>query len=198
MNYKNSLAHALFLIVLLLSAMARAEEDAEDAASADVMQLADDEEMASVDPDTPIVDQVQSLKQKAIELNRDLFILEEDLLFPASTQFVVFLSVDVGEFFQLDAVEVKIDGETVASHLYTQRQAKALYKGGMQRLHIGNLKTGEHEITAFFTGVGPNGRDYKRGATQKFEKGSDIKTLELRITDSTKKYQPEFTVVEWE
>ncbi|MBU6950494.1 AraC family transcriptional regulator [Hahella sp. HN01] len=198
MNYKNSLAHALFLILLLLSAMVRAEEGAEDAASADVMQMADDTDMAAVDPDTPIVDQVQSLKQKAIELNRDLFILEEDLLFPASTQFVVFLSVDVGEFFQLDAVEVKIDGETVASHLYTQRQAKALYKGGMQRLHIGNLKTGEHEITAFFTGVGPDNRDYKRGATQKFEKGSDIKTLELRITDSTKKYQPEFTVVEWE
>jgi len=147
---------------------------------------------------TPVINEIEALKQQVIELNRDLFILEEDLLFPANTQFVIFLSVDVGQFFNLDAVEVKIDGETITSYLYTEKQIKALHRGGMQRLYTGNLRSGEHELTAFITGIGPNGRDYKLGTTQKFDKGSDIKSLELRITDSTRKYQPEFTVVEWE
>ena len=149
-------------------------------------------------PDSPVVDDIQDLKEKIIELNRDLFILEEDLLFPANTQFAVFLSVDVGEFFSLDSVELKVDGKTVTHYLYTERQVNALLKGGVQRLYVGNLKTGQHELTAFFHGKGPNNRDYKRGTTLIFEKDTEIKSLELRISDSTKKYQPEFTVVEWE
>ena len=44
-------------------------------------------EFKSVDQD------VQSLKKQLIDLNRDLFKLEEELLYPASTQVAVFLSV---------------------------------------------------------------------------------------------------------
>ncbi len=149
-------------------------------------------------PDQPVVDELQSLKQQVIELNRDLFILEEDLLFPANTQFALYLSVDVGEFFALDAVEVKINGETVTHYLYTANQVDALHKGGVQRLYVGNLKSGAHELTAFFTGEGPNKREYKRGTTHLFKKGGDITTLELQITDSTRKHQPQFKVVEWQ
>jgi hypothetical protein len=148
--------------------------------------------------DSALTDNIQDLKQKVIELNRDLFILEEDLLFPANTQFAVFLSVDVGEFFALDSVELKIDGETVTHYLYTARQVHALHKGGVQRLYVGNLKSGVHELTAFFTGLGPNNRDYKRGTTYQFRKSADIKSLELQISDSTRNYQPEFSVHEWD
>ena len=77
---------------------------------------------------------VEELKKQVIRLNRDLFILEEDLLFPASTQFAVFLSLDTGEFLKLDAVKLKLDDDTVASHLYTERQLKALQRGGMQEV----------------------------------------------------------------
>jgi hypothetical protein len=44
---------------------------------------------------------VQSLKQEVLELNRELFILEEELLFPANTQVAVFVSMDTGNFFRL-------------------------------------------------------------------------------------------------
>jgi hypothetical protein len=54
---------------------------------------------------------LESVKQDLIELKRDLVILEEDLLYPASSQVAVFLSMDVGEFFALDAVTVKLDGD---------------------------------------------------------------------------------------
>ena len=141
---------------------------------------------------------VQDLKKQVLDLNRDLFLLEEELLFPSNTQTAVFISMDVGEFFGLDSVELKIDDKDVANYLYTEREADALLKGGVQRLFIGNLKAGEHELVAVFTGQGPHTRDYRRAASLVFEKGIGPKYIELTISDREVKQQPEFVVKEWE
>jgi hypothetical protein len=142
--------------------------------------------------------EVQTLQQELLALSRDLFMLEEELLFPATTQVTVFLSLDVGQYFDLDAVQLKIGGKDVASHLYTRREADALKRGGVQRLYIGNLNLGEHELVAFFTGKGPHERDYKRGATQVITKDIGPKYVELRIVDREDMQQPEFSVREWD
>lgn len=141
---------------------------------------------------------VQTLKKDVLDLNRELFVLEEDLLYPADTQVAVFVSMDVGTFFGLDTVTLKVDNKNVANYLYTSRETQALLKGGVQRMYVGNLKAGEHELVAFFTGKGPNQRDYKRGATLKFTKGVGAKYMELKISDKQVKEQPEFIVKEWE
>lgn len=143
--------------------------------------------------DAPLAEQVEDLKKALIELNRDLFILEEDLLFPSSTQVAVYLSLDIGTYFKLDAVELKINDETVTHYLYTQKQINALQRGGVQRLYMGNVNQGEHELTAFFIGMGPENRPYKRAVTLTFEKDDEPQALELKITDSTAKEQAEFT-----
>jgi len=143
-------------------------------------------------------EEIQNLKKDVVDLNKDLFVLEEELLFPANTQVAVFVSMDVGEFFAIDNVTLKIDQKEVANYLYTPREAEALLKGGVHRLYLGNLKVGEHELVAFFTGKGPNERDYKRGATLKFEKGIGAKYLELKINDRQRKQQPEFEIKDWE
>jgi len=153
---------------------------------------------ASGSDDAPVALSVEELKKRVIELNRDLFILEEDLLFPANTQFVVFLSLDTGQFLQLDSVKLKVDTEIVAAHLYTERQLKALQRGGMQRLFLSNLKTGEHEVTVFVEGIGPDQRAYKKAASRVIEKGTDRKALEIRIRDRSEDYQPDVDIVEWE
>src|SRR5207245_11127934 len=114
-------------------------------------------------------EEIQGLKKDVVDLNKDLFVLEEELLFPANTQVAVFVSMDVGEFFAIDNVTLKIDQKEVANYLYTPREAEALLKGGVHRLYLGNLKVGEHELVAFFTGKGPNERNYKSVATIKFE-----------------------------
>jgi hypothetical protein len=150
-------------------------------------------------PDTRGLDQeIQDLKKDVVDLNKDLFILEEELLFPANTQVAVFLSVDVGQFFGLDSVQLKIDRKEVINYLYTPREVEALLKGGVQRLYLGNLKVGGHELVAFFNGKGPNERAYKRGASLRFEKGVGAKYLELKIDDRQKKLQPEFEIKDWE
>ena len=141
---------------------------------------------------------VQSLKKEVLDLNRDLFLLEEELLFPANSQVAFFISMDVGEYFELDSVQLTIDGKEVANYLYTAREADALVRGGVHRVHMANLKTGEHELVAIFTGKGPHVRDYRRGATLMFNKGIGAKYLELEITDRVKKQQPEFVIKEWE
>lgn len=142
--------------------------------------------------------EVQGLRREVVDLNRDLFMLEEDLLFPASTQVAVFVSMDVGTFFALDSVQLKVDDKEVANYLYTEREQSALVRGGVQRLWLGNLKAGDHEVTAFFTGKGPHERDYKRGTTLKVEKGVGAKYVELKITDKLRQLQPEFEVKVWE
>jgi hypothetical protein len=142
--------------------------------------------------------EVQGLKKDVIDLNKDLFVLEEELLFPANTQVALYLSMDVGSFFALDSVTVKIDNKEVKNYLYTAREADALLKGGVQQIYLGNLKAGKHELVAFFTGKGPAERDYKRGATTVFEKGVGAKYLELKITDRVSKHQPEFIIKDWE
>jgi hypothetical protein len=140
---------------------------------------------------------IQQVKAEVLRLNRDLLVLEEELLFPASTQVAVFVSMDQGLLFELGSVQVQLDGQVVANHLYTPQEIKALQRGGVQRLFLGNMKTGRHELVAFFTGGGPHVRDYRRGATIEFDKGREPRYLELQIRDLQKKLQPEFEVKVW-
>ena len=118
---------------------------------------------------------VQDLKKEVLDLNRDLFLLEEELLFPANSQVAFFISMDVGEYFGLDSVNLKIDGKEVSNYLYTQREVDSLIRGGVHRLHMGNLKVGDHELIAVFTGKGPHTRNYRRGATVTLNKGIGAK-----------------------
>ncbi|GMV60333.1 MAG: hypothetical protein AMXMBFR72_34240 [Betaproteobacteria bacterium] len=143
-------------------------------------------------------DRIQDVKGDVIRLNRDLMVLEEELLFPANTQVAIFVSMDVGKLFQLDSVKIKLDDKDVASYLYTPAEVQALHRGGVQRIYVGNLKAGSHELVAFFTGKGPHDRDYKRGATIRFDKSTEPKYIELQIKDSTGKLQPEFEVKVWQ
>ena len=145
-----------------------------------------------------ITQNIQNLKNEVLELNRDLFVLEEELLFSANTQINVFLSMDAGNLFKLDSVQLKIDDKIVTNYLYTDRELRALQRGGVQRLHIGNMSAGEHEITAILVGEGPNQRDYKRGASQKVEKTDEALYVELKIIDNASKEQPEFEIKVWE
>jgi len=149
-------------------------------------------------PTASLDERIQDAKADVIRLNRDLMVLEEELLFPASTQVAIFVSMDVGRMFSLDSVRVRLDDKEVAAYLYTPAEVQALHRGGVQRLYLGNLRAGTHELVAFFTGKGPHDRDYKRGATLKIDKGTEPKYIELQIKDSTGKLQPEFEVKVWQ
>ncbi|MFC3151111.1 AraC family transcriptional regulator [Litoribrevibacter euphylliae] len=153
-----------------------------------------------VDEETivPLHEQVQNLKKVVLELNRDLYLLEEELLFPSSTQLTVFVSTETSNLFQLDSVSLEVDGKEVANYLYTEKQSESLNKGGVHRLYVGHLKTGDHQLVATFRGLGPKGRDYRRVTEHSFSKDTEAKFLEISIVGQSADLQPEFKVREWQ
>lgn len=178
----------IFLLALILSGSGVAE-----VVEGSETQAAETQAAATVPVELmPLDSDLERVKKDLLKLKRDLVILEEDLLFPASSQVAVFLSMDIGDLFQLDAVTVKLNGKEVAHHLYTDRQVDALYRGGIQKLFVGNVKQGKNRLTAFFTGRGPSGRDYRRATTVEFDKSFEPAFVELAISDSGASYQPEF------
>ncbi len=142
-------------------------------------------------------EKLEALKQEVIAVNRDLFILEEDLLFPASTQVALYFSVDIGYFFALDNLKLKIDDKQVTHHLYTEKDVDALYRGAIQKAFIGNVNSGEHELVAIIVGTGPHNRAYRKAISFTFEKATGAKAIEIQLRDDSGKMQPTLNIVEW-
>lgn len=140
---------------------------------------------------------VQALKTEVIDLNHDLRLMEEQLLFPSSTKYTIFVSHSSGQFFTLESIKLKLDGKLVATHIYSEKQRQAMLRGGVHRMYMTNLNEGKHTATAFFTGIGPNGREYKRATNIEFEKGAVGKYLELAIGDDALKQEPVFAIKQW-
>ncbi|TQV76937.1 AraC family transcriptional regulator [Aliikangiella marina] len=140
---------------------------------------------------------IQSLKDDVVTLNKDLRLMEEKLLFPSSTKYSVFVSMNSGLFFTLESVKLKIDGRLVATHIYSDKQREALARGGIHKLYITNLNQGKHTATAFFTGLGPNGRAYKLAKSLDFEKTDSGEYLELAVRDDGQAQEPVVFIKQW-
>jgi len=150
-----------------------------------------DQELESLDTE------IQNLKEEILDLNTLLFRLQEDLLFPEDSSVIVFLGIEGANYFTLDSVKLHLDGFMVSSYLYTDREVMALKKGGIQRLYMGHIKSGDHQLVAVFTGKGPQEKDYKRAETITINKDKGSTFLKLIIRDDPDKKQPEFTHEAW-
>ena len=107
-------------------------------------------------------EQVQEIKTDVLSIASELNRLEEKLLYPSDTQIAIFVSVAAGEKFRLDAVDIALDGKPVAHHLYTFKELEALQKGGVQRIHVGNVRTGEHALQVTVIGKTEGGSDFRK------------------------------------
>ena len=116
-------------------------------------------------------EQVQEIKTDVLSIAAQLNQLEEKLLYPSDTQVAIFVSVAKGEKFRLDAVDIELDGKPVAHHLYTFKELEALQKGGVQRIHVGNVKTGEHALQVSVSGKSAGGSDFQKGESFTVTKG---------------------------
>jgi len=142
--------------------------------------------------------EIEELKTEVVELNRALFDLEEQLLYPATTSFAVFVSMDDIDGFQLSSVKLNLDQQDVTSHLYSREQVEALKRGGIQKIFMSNLKPGMHKISAEIMGKDRDGRAVKRVVVADFGKARSSKYLEVKISKSTKQSNnPDFAIVEW-
>jgi hypothetical protein len=128
-------------------------------------------------------EQVQEVKADVLEIATELTQLEERLLYPSGTQVAVFVALAEGEAFRLDAVEIQIDGEPVARHLYSFKELEALQKGGVQRIYTGNVPTGEHRLEVSIAGKLPNGKDLAATGQLAFDKGIEPARLGVTLAD---------------
>ena len=102
---------------------------------------------------------------------------------PSNTQLALFVSLKGTGKLRLDAVRLKVDGQDAVHHIYTFKELEALQGGGVQRLHTGNVRTGEHSVEV--TLIGKTGdADFQQVAAYKFKKAVEPKLLEIVIDRS--------------
>jgi hypothetical protein len=126
-------------------------------------------------------EQVQEIKSDVLGIAKELSLLEERLLYPSNTQLAVFVSLAEGETARLDSVQIQIDGEPVARHIYSFKELEALQKGGVQRIYTGNLPTGEHQLEVAIAGKLPGGDDFSATRSFRFEKAAEPKLIGMTL-----------------
>jgi hypothetical protein len=133
-------------------------------------------------------EQVQEIKTDVLGIAAELNQLEEKLLYPSNTQVAVFVSLGSGETFRLDSVEIQLDGEPVAHHLYSFKELEALQKGGVQRIYTGNVRSGEHDLQVVVIGKAEGGADFKTSERFKVKKDVGPKIVEISLAAQSIKF----------
>jgi len=130
-------------------------------------------------------EQVQEIKGDVLAIAAELGQLEERLLYPSNTQIAVFVSLEGDDNILPDALEIKLDGKTVATHLYSFKEIEALKKGGVQRIYTGNIRSGEHDLQVTLRGKTGGGSDFMKTENTRVKKGVDPRIVHISL-DSQK------------
>jgi hypothetical protein len=143
---------------------------------------ADQQQMRGLD------EQVQEVKSDVLSIGAEVSQLEEKLLYPSGTQLAIFIALAKGDQMRLDAVQLQIDGQLVAHYIYSSKELEALRKGGVQRVYVGNVTTGEHQLNVLVDGKLKAGTDFSRTEHFTFHKEVKPKLVELTMAgpDSSK------------
>src|SRR5690348_963962 len=135
----------------------------------------DEQQMRGLD------EQIQEIKSDALRMSAELSQLEEKLLYPSGTQVAIFVALAKGDRMRLDAVRLQIDGELVAHYIYSAKELEALRKGGVQRIYVGNVGTGDHQLNVLVDGKLKGGADFNRAEHFTFRKEVKPKLVELTV-----------------
>jgi hypothetical protein len=129
-------------------------------------------------------EQVQEIKSDVLSIGAELNQLEEKLLYPSGTQVAIFIALVKGDQMRLDAVRLQIDGQLVAHHIYSAKELEALRKGGVQRIYVGNVATGDHQLEVLVDGKLEGGADFSRTEHFTFRKEVKPKMVGLTLAGS--------------
>jgi len=125
-------------------------------------------------------EQVQEIKSDVLSISAELSQLEEKLLYPSGTQVAIFIALAKGDQMRLDAVRLQVDGQLVAHHIYSFKELEALRKGGVQRIYVGNVATGDHQLEVLVDGKLEGGTDFSR--TERFTFRKEVKPKLVGLT----------------
>jgi hypothetical protein len=128
-------------------------------------------------------EQIQDIKSDVLAISADLEKLEEKLLYPSGTEVSVFVSLADSKSFRLDAVDIQMDGNSVARHVYSFKELEAMKKGGVQRIYTGNIKTGDHDLLVSVIGKTGGGSDLRKAEHFKISKDVAPRIVELSLSE---------------
>jgi len=126
-------------------------------------------------------EQIQEIKSDSLRMAAELSQLEEKLLYPSGTQVAIFVELAKSDTMRLDAVRLQIDGQLVAHYLYSAKELQALRKGGVQRIYVGNVATGDHKLDVLVDGKLEGGADFSRTGQFTFRKEVKPKLVGLTL-----------------
>jgi hypothetical protein len=126
-------------------------------------------------------EQIQEIKSDSLRMAAELSQLEEKLLYPSGTQVAIFVELAKGDTMRLDAVRLQIDGQLVAHYIYSAKELLALRKGGVQRIYVGNVATGDHKLDVLVDGKLEGGADFSRTGQFTFRKEVKPKLVGLTL-----------------
>lgn len=95
---------------------------------------------------------IQNAKQTVLELNKDLYQLEKDLLNPPTVRAQLFVSQAPDLSMTLSDIAIEVDNVNPITHLYSSEQRQALVQGAIQPLPEFALAAGLHELTLTLRG----------------------------------------------
>jgi hypothetical protein len=125
-------------------------------------------------------EEVQEIKSDVLRITEELRRLEEKLLYPSGTQVAIFVALAKGDPMRLDAVRLQIDGQLVAHYIYSAKELEALRKGGVQRIYVGNVATGDHQLEVLVDGKIEGAADFSR--TEHFTFRKEVKPKLVGLT----------------
>lgn len=140
--------------------------------------------------------QLEATKKTLVDINSELVVLQELAQFPARSQIAVFVGMDKLPHFQLESVELRLDGVVVTLHRYTAHEKEAMRKGGLHRLYTGNVADGAHTVKALFKGQLSDTQAYSDSASYNFRKADQPTVFTLGIYDFLHDNTPEMTIRE--
>jgi len=122
--------------------------------------------------------------------------LERSDLRPLGTRLTVFLTLDSGSGLNLDSIDLFIDNRPVSSTLFALEQQSALSAAEAQRLYVGHVGNGEHELRAVITARSADGDFVRREATHPFPKQPRALAIQLALTASVPDFEPRVSFIE--
>jgi len=132
-------------------------------------------------------EQVQEIKKDVLAISAELNQLEEKLIYPSDTQLAFFVSVEKGSSFQPDAIKIKLDGKDIAHYIYSYKEVEAMQRGGVQRVFVGNVQTGEHRLDVISQGK-DGGSKTSDQANHVLKKGVGPQIVEIKLSASGIKF----------
>jgi len=142
-------------------------------------------------------DDINTLTTEITRHSARVHMLEQALLHPVNTRVAVFLSLADRQALELDSIELFIDGQPVASHLYTDTERTSLEQGGVQQVYSGNLADGSHRLKVVVNARAANKRFVRRERMHQLDKRPGTLRLQMNLDARAPDYEPDITFVEW-